>query len=215
MLTGDQNLVDLSYLVRWNIKNLRDYRFRLADPEQTVREVAEAAMRSAVAEVTLDEAFSGAGRAEIQDVTRQRMQRVLDYYRAGVLVQGVEIKKADPPASTKAAFEQVTAAQQDADRARSDANAYASKVLAAAEGSASQFDNVYEQYKLAPEVTRRRMYYDTMERVLANNPKVVMEANGVTPFLPLQELRKQAAPDSLPTVVTATPQPAQPQGSGQ
>jgi len=194
MLTSDQNLIDLSYLVRWNIKNLRDYRFRLADPEETVKEVAEAAMRSAVAEITLNDALSGAGRAQAEQAVRERMQQVLNSYRAGVAIQGVEIKKADPPAKVIGAFQQVTAAQQDAERDRSNARAWAQQLLARAQGDAAAFDKVYEEYRLAPEVTRRRMYYETMERVLSNNDKVIVEANGVTPYLPLPEVRKRTQP---------------------
>jgi membrane protease subunit HflK len=204
MLTSDQNLVDISYLVRWNIKNLMDYRFRLSDPEDTVREVAEAAMRSAIAEVTLDGALSGAGRAQTEQAVRERMQRVLDFYKAGVLVQGVEIKKADPPTKVIGAFQQVTSAQQDAERDRSNARAWAQQLLARAQGDATAFDKVYEQYKLAPEVTKRRMYYETMERVLANNDKVIVESNGVTPYLPLPEVRRRgtASPSPSPTPST-------------
>ncbi|VWX53081.1 protease modulator HflK [Novosphingobium sp. 9U] len=205
MLTSDQNLVDLSYLVRWNIKNLMDYRFRLSDPEDTVREVAEAAMRSAIAEVTLDGALSGAGRAQVEQAVRERMQRVLDFYRAGVVVQGVEVKKADPPAKVIGAFQQVTAAQQDAERDRSNARAWAQQLLARAQGDAAAFDKVYEQYKLAPEVTKRRMYYETMERVLSNNDKVIVETNGVTPYLPLPEVRRRTSPSPSPSATPGAP----------
>lgn len=206
MLTSDQNLVDLSYLVRWNIKNLMDYRFRLSDPKDTVREVAEAAMRSAIAEVTLDGALSGSGRAQTEQAVRERMQKILDFYQSGVAVQGVEIKKADPPTKVISAFQRVTAAQQDAERDRSNARAWAQQLLARAQGDAAAFDKVYEQYKLAPEVTRRRMYYETMERVLANNDKVIVEANGVTPYLPLPEVRRRNAATPTPTPApSATP----------
>lgn len=195
MLTSDKNLVDLSYLVRWNIKDLKDYKFRLVDPEETVREVAEAAMRASIAQITLGDALSGAGRARVEQDVRERMQRVLDYYRAGVAVQGVEIKKADPPAKTKAAFEQVTVAQQEAERDRSEARAWAQQLLARAQGDATAFDKVYEQYKLAPEVTKRRMYYETMERVLRDNDTVVAEAQGVSSYLPLPEMRRRSKLD--------------------
>lgn len=214
MLTSDQNLVDLSYLVRWNIKNLMDYRFRLSDPEDTVREVAEAAMRSAIAEVTLDGALSGSGRAQTEQAVRERMQRVLDFYKAGVIVQGVEIKKADPPTKVIGAFQQVTAAQQDAERDRSNARAWAQQLLARAQGDAAAFDKVYEQYKLAPEVTKRRMYYETMERVLSKNEKVIVEANGVTPYLPLPEIRRRAANSASPDV-SASPATSATTGAAQ
>ena len=207
MLTSDQNLVDLSYLVRWNIKNLKLYTFQLDDPDQTVREVAEAAMRASVAEVPLRDSMGGAGRATIEQNVRERMQTILDAYRSGVAIQGVEIKKADPPEKVIAAFQQVTAAQQDAQRDLSNAQAWAQQLLARAEGDAAAFDKVYEQYQLAPEVTKRRMYYETMERVLAGNDKVVVESN-VTPFLPLPELRRKAAEAQA----TASPPPAPRQG---
>ena len=192
MLTSDQNLVDLSYLVRWNIKDLKLYTFRLADPAQAVREVAEAAMRASVAELPLRDAMGGAGRAEMEQKVSTRMQAILDAYRSGVQIQGVEIKKADPPSKTIAAFQQVTAAQQDAKRDLSNAQAWSQQLIARAQGDAAAFDKVYEQYRLAPEVTRRRMYYETMERVLANNDKVVVEAEGVTPYLPLPQVTRKA-----------------------
>lgn len=203
MLTSDKNLVDLSYLVRWNIKNLKNYKFRLVDPQDTVREVAEAAMRASIAQVSLDDAISGAGRAQMEQDVRQRMQRILDTYKAGVAVQGVEIKKADPPAKTRAAFEQVTVSQQESERDRSEARAWAQQLIARAQGDAASFDKVYEQYKLAPEVTKRRMYYETMERVLHDNNTVVVEAPGTNTYLPLPEIKRMASPDSQQDV-TAT-----------
>ena len=202
MLTSDQNLVDISYLVRWNIKNLKLYTFQLAEPEQTVREVAEAAMRASIAEVGLNDAMGGAGRARVEQNVRTRMQGVLDGYKSGVRILGVEIKKADPPTKVIGAFQQVTAAQQDAQRDMSNAQAWAQQLMARAQGDAASFDKVYEQYKLAPDVTRRRMYYETMERVLSNNDKVVVEAAGVTPYLPLPEVRKKA-PAATPSASPA------------
>jgi membrane protease subunit HflK len=191
MLTSDQNLVNLSYLVRWNIKDLKLYTFQLDDPDGTVKEVAEAAMRASVAEVQLKNVMGGTGRAQIETNVRTRMQAVLDAYRSGVLIQGVDIRKADPPAKVNEAFQQVTVAQQGAQRDMSNARAYAQSVVAKAEGEASQFDQIYVQYKLSPEVTKRRLYYQTMERVLSNNDKVVIESGGVAPFLPLPEMRRR------------------------
>ena len=191
MLTGDQNLVDLSYQVRWNIKDLRQFRFQLTEPENSVREVAEFAMRASVAEKDLDAVFSGAGRADIELRVRERMQGLLDAYRSGIAVQGVQIRKTDPPAKVEEAFKGVSAAQQQAQSAINQSEAIAQQVLARAQGDAAAFDKVFEQYKLAPEVTRRRMYYETMERVLRQTDKTVIEAPGVTPYLPLPELRRQ------------------------
>ena len=210
MLTSDKNLVDLSYLVRWNIKDLKNYTFRLSNPTETVREVAEAAMRASIAQVSLNEAISGAGRARMEQDVRERMQRILDYYKAGVAIQGVEVKKADPPAKTKAAFEQVTVSQQEAERDRSEARAWAQQLLAGAQGDAAAFDKVHEQYQLAPEVTKRRMYYETMERVLRDNDTVIAGAPGVTSYLPLPEVRRrQASEGDIGTVTAAQPKGGQ------
>ena len=205
LLTSDQNLVDLSYLVRWNIKDLKQYTFQVLEPEETVLQVAEAAMRASIAEVPLNQAMGGAGRASVESRARDRMQAILDAYRVGVSIQGVEIKKADPPEKVVGAFQQVTAAQQDAQRDMSNAQAWAQQLLARAQGDAAAFDKVYEQYKLAPEVTRQRMYYETMERVLGRNDKVIMEANGVTPYLPLPQLRGKPveAPAAAPAAAAA------------
>lgn len=189
MLTSDQNLVNLTYLVRWSIKDLKQFHFQLAQPESTVREVGEAAMRASVAEDPLNTVFSGAGRADIEENVRQRMQDVLDSYRSGVQIQGVEIRKTDPPSQVEDAFKNVSAAQQQAESYRNQAEAAAQQVLARAQGDATAFDKVYAQYKLAPEVTRRRMYYETMERVLSKTDKTIIEANGVVPYLPLPEVK--------------------------
>ena len=192
MLTGDQNLVDLTYLVRWNIKDLKLYTFQLAEPDATVKEVAEAAMRQSIAEVSLNDAM-GSGRASIEANVRERMQRILDAYRSGVKIQGVEIKKTDPPAKVVDAFKEVLAAQQDAQSEINRAEQWANQLTQRAQGEATAFDKVYAQYKLAPEVTRRRMYYETMERVLSQTDKVILESPGVMPYLPLPGL-KQAPP---------------------
>lgn len=191
MLTGDQNLVDLSYLVRWNIKDLKLYTFQLAEPDQTVKEVAEAAMRASISEMTLTDAM-GSGRAEVEQKVRERMQAILDAYRSGILIQGVEIKKADPPVQVVDAFKEVAAAQQDAQSAVNRAQAWAQQLTARAQGEAAEFDKVYEQYKLAPQVTRQRMYYETMERVLSKTDKTIVEAQGVQTYLPLPELKRSA-----------------------
>jgi membrane protease subunit HflK len=119
------------------------------------------------------------------------MQQVLDAYRSGIAIQGVQIKKTDPPSEVEDAFKDVSAAQQEAQGYVNQAEAVAQQVLARAQGDAASFDKVYAQYKLAPEVTRRRMYYETMERVLRKTDKVVIEAPGVTSYLPLPEINKR------------------------
>ena len=190
ILTGDQNLVDLSYSVRWNISDLSLFQFQLADPVETVREAAETAMRSAVAEKTLDTVISGEGRFDIQNNVESRMQTILDAYGAGITVLGIEIDKTDPPESVVEAFNDVLAAQQDSERNINQARRYAQQVLARAEGDAEAFNQIYEQYRAAPEVTRRRLYYETMEAVLSRTDKTVIDANGVTPYIPLREVER-------------------------
>ncbi|MEM7689509.1 MAG: protease modulator HflK [Pseudomonadota bacterium] len=190
ILTGDQNLVDLSYLIRWNIKDLPQFQFQLADPEETVIEAAETAMRSSVAEKTLDSVISGEGRADIEQNVLMRMQAILDAYGSGINVQGVEVDKADPPEQVIEAFNDVLASQQDAERELNQARRFAQQLLAKAEGEAAEFNEIYSQYRLAPEVTRRRLYYETMEAVLAKTDKTVIEADGVTPYLPLSEIQR-------------------------
>ncbi len=192
ILTGDQNLVDLSYLIRWNIKDLTNFKFQLQEPEETVREAAEAAMRASVAEQPLDRVLSGEGRADIELAVMTRMQAILDGYRAGIAVQGIEIDKTDPPAQVIDAFNDVLAAQQDAEREINQAQRYAQQMLARAEGDAEAFNQIYAEYRLAPEVTRRRLYYETMESVLSKTDKTIIEADGVTPYLPLPEVQRRA-----------------------
>jgi membrane protease subunit HflK len=208
VLTGDQNIIDLAYTVRWRISNPRDYVFEIKDPQETVRATAESAMRAVLATTTLNEAI-GAGRTTIEARVTQAMQEILDSYQAGVRVQGVSIKQAAAPASLVDDFNAVTAAQQQAVGDLNNARSYAQQVIARAQGEAAAFDKVYEQYRLAPEVTRRRMYYETMEAVLAKTDKTIVETPGVAPFLPLDRARKLTEPGEPP----ATPQ-AQPTQGG-
>jgi membrane protease subunit HflK len=193
MLTGDQNLLDIAYTVRWNIRTPELYLFQLAQPEETIHEVAESAMRAVVSRVSLNDAM-GDKRADIEAQVAQMMQRILDGYRAGIQVQGIAIKQADPPDAVNDAFKEVTAAQQDAQTYINNANAYSLQLRQKAQGEATAFDKVYEQYKLAPEVTRQRMYYETMEQVLSKVDKTIVEAPGVTPYLPLPQVQKSQPP---------------------
>jgi membrane protease subunit HflK len=190
MLTGDQNLLDIAYSVRWNIRTPELYLFQLSQPDETIRQVAESAMRSVISQVTLQDAM-GDRRGDIEAEVADRMQRILDGYRAGIDIEGVAIQQADPPDEVNDAFKEVTAAQQDAKSYVNQANAYALQLTAKAQGEATAFDKVYEQYKLAPEVTRRRMYYETMEQVLSKVDKTIVEAPGVTPYLPLPQVQKE------------------------
>ncbi|MBA3666878.1 MAG: FtsH protease activity modulator HflK [Sphingomonas sp.] len=189
VLTGDQNIIDIAYQVRWNIRDPEKYLYELAQPEDTIKQVAESSMRQIVSQVTLNDAI-GNKRGEIEARVREEMQQTLDFYQSGVLIQGVAVKQADPPAAVNEAFKAVTAAQQAAQSDVNQANAYALQLRQLAQGEATSFDKVYAQYKLAPEVTRRRMYYETMERVLRNVDKTIVETPGVTPYLPLSEVKR-------------------------
>ena len=192
MLTGDQNIINLAYAVRWKIRNPENYLYELQDPEKTVREVAESAMRAEIARANLTAAL-GPQRAQIADRVRERMQELLDSYGAGIDVRGVDIKQADPPAAVDSSFKDVSAAQQDAQQYLNRARTYAQALVARAQGDAAAFDAVYAQYRLAPEVTRKRMYLETMEKVLSKVEKTVIDAPSVTPYLPLPEVRRRAA----------------------
>jgi membrane protease subunit HflK len=180
--------------VRWKIRDPQLYLFQIKDPDSTVKEVAESAMRAVVATVSLDEAI-GAGRGDIEQRVQTLMQATLDRYGAGVHIEGVAIKQSDPPSAVNNAFKEVSAAQQEAQSFINQSRAYAQQVTAGAQGEAAAFDKVYAQYKLAPEVTRRRMYYDTMERVLSKVDKTVVETPGVTPYLALPNIRRGNEPE--------------------
>ncbi len=197
MLTGDQNIIDIAYQVRWSIRDPEQFLFELRTPEDTIKQVAESSMRQVVAQVSLQDAI-GNRRGEIEARVQEEMQQTLDRYQSGVSIRGIAIKQADPPRSVNDAFKDVTAAQQDAESARNNANAYALQMRQLAQGEATAFDKVYVQYKLSPEVTKRRMYYETMERVLRGVDKTIVETpGGVTPYLPLPQLQR-TAPERTP-----------------
>ncbi|HEV2865447.1 MAG TPA: protease modulator HflK [Allosphingosinicella sp.] len=202
ILTGDQNVINLAYSVRWNIKDPQRFLFQIAEPEVTIREVAESAMRAVVARVSLEDAI-GAGRAEIEQSVEQNMQQLLDDYGAGIRIQGVAINQSVPPDAVNEAFLRVSAAQQEAQSDMNDARAYALQITAKAQGDAAAFEKVYAEYRQAPEVTRRRMYYEAMERILSRVDTTIVEAPGVTPYLPLPEVQQRR------------PGPQQPQQGGQ
>jgi modulator of FtsH protease HflK len=187
VISGDQNLADVAYTIRWSIKDARKYLFKIEDQEGTVREVGEAAMREAMSLTKMDDA-SGAQRSQVSAMVQRRMQEVLDSYDSGVRIAGVFIRQVDPPSQVVSAFRDVTAAQQDVFTYTNRANAYRQQLIAKAQGDAARFNAVYEQYKLAPEVTRRRIYLETMEQVLGGTQKVIVDGKGVMQFLPLPQM---------------------------
>jgi len=197
MLTGDQNIVDLAYLVQWKVRSAPDYVFQVARPRDTVRDTAETAMRAVVSNATLNDTITS-GRAKIEGEVIALMQRILDEYNSGIAIQSVSIQKAAAPQAVDEEFKQVTAAQQQAQANKNNANAWAQQILATAQGEAAEFDKIYEQYRLAPDVTRRRLYYETMEQVLARTNKTIVEAPGVTPYLPLPMLTKKPEEPAAP-----------------
>jgi membrane protease subunit HflK len=195
----------MAYDVRWSIKSPELYLFQLESADNTVKEVAESAMRAAVANFDLTQAI-GPGRGAIEAEVRKRMQQVLDEYRAGVLVQSISIRQSDPPAEVNDAFREVNAAQQRRESYMNDARAYASRVKELALGETAEFDKIYVQYREAPEVTKRRLYYETMEQVLGKVDKTIVESGNVTPYLPIPEFQKKPAAKSDTVTVTGKKQ---------
>ena len=218
MLTGDENIVDIDFQVVWNIREPDKYLFNLAAPEPTIRAVAESAMREVIARSELKPILSR-DRAAISQEVQELTQSTLDSYESGVNIVRVNFDGADPPPEVIDAFRDVQAAEQDRDTAEKRAEAYANQKLAGArgqvaqilqeaegyraqvvneaKGEASRFSAVYEEYRQAPEVTRKRLYLETMERVLGDVEKIIIDESaggsngqGVVPYLPLNELRK-------------------------
>ncbi len=217
VLTADRNIVDLAYSVRWSVRDPELFLFDFADPEDTIREVAQSAMREELAGVSMDEAI-GPVRSQIEARAAIRLQSILDRYRAGVAIQGVAIKQADPPQAVADAVKAISAAQQQAQSYMNNARSYAEQVGANAQAAAAAFDKVYEAYKLAPAVTRKRMYYETMEAVLAKSDKIIVDTPGAANYLPLPIPQgRGAVPRVTPETPTPTPPvaaPATPAGAG-
>ena len=218
MLSGDQNLVDVEFSVLWRIADPVQYLFNVAEQQQLVRVVSESSMREYVGRTRADE-FRTTGRDSAQIAVRDLIQQTLDTYRAGITINAVNIRRADPPREVSDAFGEVQRAQQDQDKFRQDAQAYANQRLGDARGEASQireaafgyrdqaiaqatgaaqrFRDVYAEYAKSPEITRKRLYLETMEGVLAGSSKVIMNegaGEGVVPYLPLNELQRPQAP---------------------
>lgn len=190
ILTRDQNVINMAYNVRWQVGNPELFLFQLENPESTVSEVAESAMRAAIANFDLIQAI-GPGRSAIQGDVRDRMQKILDEYKSGIFVQSIDIQQAAAPSEVREAFNAVNAAKQNKEAALNDARKYARQITERALGDTAQFDRIYEQYAIAPRVTRRRLYYETMEQVLAGVDKTILETDNVTPFLPLPEIKRR------------------------
>lgn len=215
MLTGDENIIDVDFVVLWRIKEAAAFLFNIQNPEATVKDVAESAMREIVGQNDIQPILTRS-RHETEESVRALMQKTLDHYNAGVEVTQVQMQKVDPPSEVIASFRDVQAARADNERLQNEADAYANRVVPEARGDSQRilqgaeaykqqtvdeatgrtdrFLKVYEEYVKAPDVTRKRMYLETMERIFGATEKIIIDTNanapGVVPYLPLNELNK-------------------------
>jgi membrane protease subunit HflK len=223
MLTGDENIVDVDFSVLWRIdpkpESVGKYLFNIQNPEGTVKAVAESAMREVIGRTDIQQVLTV--RQPIETAVQDLMQKTLDQYGSGVVIQQVQMQKVDPPQQVIDSFRDVQAARADLERAQNEAQTYANRVVPEARGRAAQilqaadayksqtvaeavgqtarFDKIYDEYKKAPDVTRKRMYLETMERLMAGTDKIILDSSGqsgtgVVPYLPLNELTRRPAP---------------------
>jgi membrane protease subunit HflK len=216
MLTGDENIVDVDFTVFWQVKKERvsDFLFNIQQVENSVKAVAESAMREVVGRTSIQPVLTGA-RAGIETEVQELTQKILDHYGAGVIITQVQMQKVDPPTSVIDSQRDVQVARADAEKAQNEAQRYANSIVpeargkaakiqqdseayreqtvAEAKGQAARFLKVYEEYKKAPDVTRQRIYYETMEKLFSGTDKIILDpgtATGAVPFLPLPELTR-------------------------
>jgi membrane protease subunit HflK len=215
MLTGDENTVDIDFVVYWRIRDAEQYLFNIQNPDNTVKEVAESAMREVVGQSNIQQIMTEA-RQKTEAAVQTLIQDTLDYYQAGIQIDQVTLQKVDPPSEVIDAFRDVQAARADKEKLQNEAFGYANKVIPEAKGEAerilqgaegykqqtvaeatgqtARFLKVYDEYKKAPDVTRRRMYLETMERVFGGSDKIILDSKsgqGVVPYLPLDQLQKK------------------------
>jgi membrane protease subunit HflK len=221
MLTGDENIVDIDFSVFWVISNAGDYLFNIQNQEETIKAVAESAMREVIGRSDIQPILTGA-RQVTEGGVQELMQRTLDDYHAGVTITQVQLQKVDPPSQVIDAFRDVQAARADQERLQNEARSYANRIVpeargqsaqimqgaeaykqrtvAEAEGQTSRFNQVLEEYHKAPDVTRKRLFLETMERVFGGTDKIIIDkqaGQGVVPYLPLGDLQP-AAPGQTP-----------------
>ena len=221
MLTKDENIVQVELAVQYQVKDAKEYVFQVRDPDYTLQEATESALREVIGNITMDDFLSG-GRGKIVQQTKDLTQEMLDKYRTGLMLTSVNLQNPQPPQEVQDAFEDAIKAQEDeqryknqadayaydilprargdATRLREDANAYREQVVAKANGEASRFLSILSAYEKAPEVTRQRMYLDTMETVLSNTSKVVVQVkNGNNLlYLPLDKLLENRGSTTQP-----------------
>ena len=217
MLTGDQNIIDIDFVVQWRIKNAPNFLFNIRDPQTTVKLAAESSIREIVGQTPLEEVLA-TKRTEVEAKTRDVLQRIMDDYKAGVFIADVKMQKVDPPQKVIDAFNDVQRARQDKERQQNEAEAYRNDIVPKAKGEASRqleqaaayrerlikeadgeakrFLSVYEAYKTGKDVTTRRLYLERMQDVLSKSDKVIVDKGqggaGVVPYLPLPELKKRS-----------------------
>ncbi|MGN7503537.1 MAG: FtsH protease activity modulator HflK [Alphaproteobacteria bacterium] len=216
MLTGDENIIDIDFVVLWKISSAKDFLFKIRDPESTIRIVAESAMREVIGRTDIQPALTDA-RGTIQSDTRRVMQRMLDDYEAGVEINGVQLQKVDPPQPVVDAFNEVQRARQEkeqlknqaeaylkdiiprargeAEKQRQAASAYKAEVMNRAQGDAERFASVYAAYKESKDVTAKRIYLETLEQILQKTNNIIIDpsqkGSNVLPYLPLDKMKKQ------------------------
>ena len=226
MLTGDENIVDLNLEVQWKIAKAEDFLFNVRNPEETVKAVAESAIREVIGRTTIAKVLAegklGTEQAAMEIATKKLVQDTLDSYKAGVEIVSINLLGVNPPAQAIDAFRDVQTARADKETAINqaeaysndilprasgdaqkmvlDAEAYKQEVVARAEGEAARFAAVYAEYKQAKDVTRKRMYLETMEEIMRGVNKVIMDkaGAGVVPYLPMSELKPKPAAEAKP-----------------
>ena len=218
MLTGDENIIDVSFVVQWQVKEADRFVFNVRNPTETVKAAAESAMREVIGNSKIASALAE-GRQVVASDARALLQSILDDYESGIAVTELLLQRADPPPAVIEAYRDVQRARADLERAineaqayrnsvvpqangqaaqlRNEAQAYKEQVVARADGAANRFVAVHEQYRQAPEVTRHRIYLETLEAVLRENDKVIIDSaaegsSGVVPYLPLPEIQRRS-----------------------
>ncbi len=228
MLTQDENIVDVQFAIQYQVKNPRDYLFNVRNPDATLQQVAESAIREVIGKSKMDFVLTQ-GRSEISDRVENIIQTVLDRYGAGLMISSVNMQSAQPPREVKAAFDDAIKAREDEQRLKNEAEAYANEVIpkargaaarmleeasaykervvAQAEGEANRFESLLAEYKRAPEVTRERLYLESVEAVLAKSGKVVVDVEGGNNllYLPLDKLgmggeSRRLVPGTVPSM---------------
>ena len=221
MLTGDENIIDIDFVVLWKISDAGKYLFAIKDPENTIKKVAESAMREIIGRTKIQQALTQS-RAQIEQATRDLMQKMMDTYQSGIAINAVQLQQVDPPSTVVDAFDDVQRARADMERARNQGEAYRNDILPRARGQAEEiiqqaeaykeevmnrakgdterFNSIYRSYVKDKTITSSRMYIETLEDILGRTEKIILDgqggANGVLPYLPLDRLKPEAQRNS-------------------